>query len=69
MEHSPCGFVGTYTDNEADGVFSYRIDSKTGEMHRTSATTAGSNPSFVALGPKRDRLYVVNEIDAGAAIA
>lgn len=55
-------FIGTYTQNRKEGIFTYRMDPATGALTRLSAAVAGENPSFLALHPDRRFLYAVNEV-------
>ena len=57
-------YVGTYTDNgRTEGIFRYRVDPSTGEWHPLGATDAGPNPSFLAVHPRGNVLYAVNEVE------
>lgn len=62
-------FVGTYTDGDSEGIYSYRLDSDTGTLEHVDATDAGPNPSFLAVHPSGEFLYAVNEVDEGAVTA
>ncbi len=62
-------YIGTYTrresfvDGKAEGIYIYHLDLSSGEL-TYAATVAGAgtvNPSFLILGPDRNRLYAVNE--------
>lgn len=60
-------FIGTYTKTEphvqgkAAGIYTYRLDSATGELTYVGTTTGTINPSFLALSPQQRHLYAVNE--------
>ncbi len=56
-------FVGTYTDADETGVFSYRVADDT--LARIDGVSTGRDPSYLRLGPDAERLYVVEEADAG----
>ncbi|MFB6075313.1 MAG: lactonase family protein [Haloarculaceae archaeon] len=55
--------VGTYTDADEDGVFSYRLAD--GDLERRDAVPGGEDPSYLRIGPDGERVYVVNEADEG----
>ena len=55
-------YVGTYTSNDADGIFVYRMDQATGALEYVSSVGGVSNPSFVALDPQNRFLYSVCEV-------
>lgn len=57
--------VGTYSDADENGVFSYRVDRETGALESLDATPGGADPSFLAVHPDGERLYAVNETDPG----
>lgn len=59
-------FVGTYTDGDSEGVYTYALDGDAGTLERVGATDAGPNPSFLAVHPDGEYLYAVNEVDDGA---
>lgn len=63
-------FVGTYTRSvphaktaSAEGVYSYRFDPDTGSLTRLGVTRVFDNPSFLAIHPSREFLYVVAEVE------
>jgi 6-phosphogluconolactonase len=56
-------WIGTYTDpGVTEGVHLVRLDTRTGALARHAAFDVGPNPSFLALGPKGQVLYAVNEV-------
>jgi len=59
-------FVGTYTYQGSEGIYSYSFNQKTGAWEALS-TTPASNPSFLALSKKGKFLYAVNENDGADA--
>ena len=67
-------FVGTYTDNGSEGIYSYSFNANTGELtHRKLAAPMG-NPSFVKISANKKYLYAVEETNAydgssGAVVA
>jgi 6-phosphogluconolactonase len=57
--------VGTYTARGSEGVYVYRFNAKTGALSLASIAKGFQNPSFLALSPDRQRVYVVEETPAG----
>lgn len=55
-------FAGTYTSGNSKGIYVYQFDAATGDIKPVS-TIAAENPSYLALAPKGDFLYAVNETD------
>ncbi|WP_273273129.1 lactonase family protein [Maribacter polysiphoniae] len=56
-------FVGTYTENGSEGIYSYHFDPNTGELgHKKLAAEIG-NPSFVKVSLDKKYLYTVEETD------
>ncbi|MBT8306383.1 MAG: lactonase family protein [Maribacter sp.] len=67
-------FVGTYTDNGSEGIYSYSFDTKTGELKNKKLVAPMDNPSFVKISPDKKFLYAVEETDtyedsSGAVVA
>ena len=63
-------YVGTYTDDHrSDGIYLVRMDRRSGQLVSLGSVNAGPNPSFLALHPRANVLYAVNEIDNGAVAA
>lgn len=62
-------FVGTFSSGSDDNLFSYRVNSETGELTLLSTTQAGENPSFLAVHPSTAYLYVINEVANGEITA
>lgn len=64
--------VGTYTrresfvDGKADGIYSYRVDPVVGDLTYIATTGGLINPSFLAISPRGNHLYAVNEIGGTA---
>jgi len=57
-------FVGTYTENGSEGIYSYSFDANTGELKNKKLAAPMGNPSFVKISPNRKYLYAVEETDA-----
>ncbi len=55
-------YVGTYTRGDSKGVYSYRFDTKTGEIERIGLAGEVVNPSWVTLHPNGKFLYAVSEL-------
>jgi 6-phosphogluconolactonase len=61
-------YVGTYTeklphvDGKAEGIYVYRLERASGELHYVSTTTGVENPSFVTVAPSGKYLYAVEEV-------
>ncbi|MBN1301855.1 MAG: lactonase family protein [Melioribacteraceae bacterium] len=56
-------FVGTYTDGDSQGIYQYKINTKSGELHFVNATGDVVNPSYLALNADNKFIYAVNEVD------
>jgi 6-phosphogluconolactonase len=54
-------YFGTYTRGKSEGIYVYRMNLNTGELKRSATVRGVSNPSFLAIDPKRRFLYAVNE--------
>jgi 6-phosphogluconolactonase len=55
-------YIGTYTDGKSEGIYLYKLNTVTGELTHAGTTKGVSNPSFLAIDPKRKFLFAVNEI-------
>ncbi|MBD0779375.1 lactonase family protein [Maribacter sp. ANRC-HE7] len=56
-------FVGTYTENGSEGIYSYHFDANTGELSHKKLAAEVGNPSFVKVSPNKKYLYAVEETD------
>ena len=54
-------FIGTYTSSSSEGIYTYRMNSETGELTKFSSIKS-ENPSFLALDRSKRFLYAVNEL-------
>ena len=54
-------YIGTYTGPESEGIYTFRLDRKSGKLTSVNEPTKTSNPSFVAVHPSGNYLYAVNE--------
>lgn len=53
-------YIGTFTQDAAQGINLARFDTQTGELKNISIAVPTSNPSFLALHPSGQYLYAVN---------
>lgn len=54
-------FVGTYTDNGSEGIYSYRFNTETGEVTQKTLAATAENPSFIRISSDKKYMYAVNE--------
>lgn len=54
-------FAGTYTGQNAEGIFTYRLDPASGALTLLSKTAGLPNPSFLTVDPSRRYLLAVSE--------
>src|SRR5262245_23197688 len=54
-------YVGTYTKGKSEGIYVYRMNLASGELKKAATVKGVSDPSFLAIDPKRRFLYAVNE--------
>lgn len=63
-------FVGTYTDGESQGIYTYEISPGEGPAIRNcGSTTVPENPTFLAVHPDQRHLYAVHEVEDGGVTA
>ena len=55
-------FVGTYTRNGSEGIYTFELDPQTGKTTPPQLAAKLVNPSFVAISPSGKFLYAVNEV-------
>ncbi|MBR5661316.1 MAG: lactonase family protein [Bacteroidales bacterium] len=60
--------VGTYTDTESKGIYSFRFNQNTGDNSPLSVTEI-PNPSFLAVTPDNKIVYSVTEQQVDAAVS
>ncbi|MDR0961289.1 MAG: lactonase family protein [Mediterranea sp.] len=58
--------IGTYTDTDSKGIYTYRFDQKTGKS-TLLATTEISNPSYLTASDDGKFIYAVTETDDSTA--
>jgi 6-phosphogluconolactonase len=54
-------FIGTYTSTTSEGIYTYRLNTETGELTKFSSIMS-ENPSFLTLDRSKRFLYAVNEV-------
>ncbi|MBO0863098.1 MAG: lactonase family protein [Chloracidobacterium sp.] len=54
-------YVGTYTNGKSEGIYVYRMNTENGELKHAVTIKGVSNPSFLAIDPRRRFLYAANE--------
>src|SRR5687768_10851657 len=54
-------FIGTYTSSTSEGIYTYRMNSETGQLSKFSSIKS-ENPSFLTLDRSKRFLYAVNEL-------
>ncbi len=54
-------YVGTYTNGKSEGIYIYRMDLAGGGLRHAATVKGISNPSFLAIDPKKRFLYAANE--------
>ena len=56
-------FVGTYTDGDSEGIYTYSFDSETGVLSNEKLVAKLTNPSYLALSEDKKHVYAVQETD------
>ena len=56
-------YFGTYTGAKSKGIYVSRLDSATGALTAPELAAETPSPSFLALRPRADFLYAVNEVN------
>ena len=54
-------FIGTYTSTTSEGIYTYRMNSETGQLTKFSSIKS-ENPSFLTIDRTKRFLYAVNEV-------
>ena len=67
-------YVGTYTDavgnfGDGEGIYSFEVDSGTGELLDCRLAAKTPSPSWIAIHPSKRYLYAVNEENDGSVSA
>jgi 6-phosphogluconolactonase len=61
-KHAYRVYVGTYTGPVSKGIYAFPFDSSSGKAGTTELVAETTNPSFLAVDPKRQYVYAANEI-------
>lgn len=56
-------YVGTYTKGQAEGIFVYSFNDRSGKLVDLKMPVVGTNPSFLTISGDKKYLYAVSEID------
>lgn len=56
-------FVGTYTDGDSEGIYTYTFNESTGELSNQKLAAKLTNPSYLAISKDKKHLYAVQETD------
>src|SRR5271165_5942939 len=56
-------YVGTYTDKDSKGIYSFVFDSATGNTGTVELSAETRNPSFLAVDPNSRYLHAANEVN------
>ena len=60
--------VGTYTDTDSKGIYTYKFDQTSGDSSPLDITDV-PNPSFLAVTPDNKTVYTVTEQQAASAVS
>lgn len=55
-------FVGTYTDEDSEGIYLYKFNADDGSVDSLGVTSGVENPSYLTVSPDHANLYAVNEL-------
>jgi len=55
-------YVGSYTEHDSKGIYAFQFDSSTGTAGSVELAAETTNPSFLAIEPKRHYVFAANEI-------
>lgn len=66
LERKVTFYVGTYAQEDEQGIYVCTLDTVTGELSRVNSVSGVKNPSFIALNHQKDKLYVVSEGQSSA---
>ncbi len=62
-------YVGTYTNQNSEGIYKFMFNTKTGDLSDLQLVAKTENPSFIAFSPNKAYLYAVNEAENGTVAA
>lgn len=63
MKNETTLFVGTYTADSSEGIYTFRFNRETGRLLNQKLVATMKNPSFLKLAPDKNTLYAVSEVD------
>jgi 6-phosphogluconolactonase len=55
--------VGTQTAGTSKGIYAYTFDPAAGDLKQIGLAAEANNPTFLALSPRGDMVFVANELD------
>ena len=58
-------YVGTYTNDDSEGIYLYDFNTETGELTNKQLAISTENPSYLTYSPDRKYIYAVNENENG----
>ncbi|HEU5078225.1 MAG TPA: lactonase family protein [Opitutaceae bacterium] len=56
-------YIGTYTGSAAEGIYSARLDTNTGQMSDLKIAVKTANPAWLAISPDGKFVYAGNEVN------
>ncbi|MBP0726613.1 lactonase family protein [Bacillus sp. RG28] len=63
------GYIGTYTDGESEGIYSFSLDLKNGKIGEVELAAKLDNPTYLHITKDNKNLYSVIKIDQAGGIA
>lgn len=62
-------FVGSYTGENSEGIYSYDFNTKTGDILNKKLAIKAENPSFLTFSADKKFLYAVSEASEGSSVS
>ncbi|SNR52374.1 lactonase family protein [Lutibacter flavus] len=62
-------FVGTYTGENSEGIYSFDFNTQTGELTNKKLAVKTENPSFLTFSADKRILYAVSEASEGSSVS
>lgn len=62
MTYRMLAFIGSFAEEGEPGLYTCAFDPDTGELELLERVSGHRNPTFLTLDPKRERLYVLDEV-------
>ncbi|MCX6955855.1 MAG: beta-propeller fold lactonase family protein [Verrucomicrobia bacterium] len=59
-------FLGTYTKNGSQGIYTVKLDGTTGALSAPALVAETPDPAWITFNPKKDRLYAIHPSAAQA---